>query len=279
MDPKNKERNDIIMGLVAFFVLMGGIVAIWYSRRAPSSNGLTEVSPDRPGGLMLARPSPGPPPDVPGTIMSYRGRNGESFLFDVTGMQGHTIWGTGIYTDDSPVAVAAVHAGALRVGEQGIVRVTILPGQRSYEGTERNGVTSANYERWDGSYSLERVTGPTSQPVLSLPAPRAAETPVAPPPTTRRAVGEVYFVETIGDPEGTVWGSGIYTDDSSIPAAAVHAGLLAPGEHGTLRVTVREGLSSYKGSTQNGVTSKPYGKWEGSFTVERAHSPTTVPVL
>src|SRR5262245_17034877 len=104
MDPKTKERNDIIMGLVAFFVLMGGIVAIWYSRRAPTSNQLVETPLPQSGRVTTVRPNPGPPRDVPGTIMSYRGRNGESFLFDVTGMQGHTIWGTGIYTDDSPVA-------------------------------------------------------------------------------------------------------------------------------------------------------------------------------
>jgi hypothetical protein len=271
-----KERNDIIMGLVAFFVLLGGIAAVWYSNRSEKTSGLTEVRAEPSRRTASVRASP-PPREAPGTIITYRGRNGENFLFDITGIEGHTIWGTDIYTDDSPVAVAAVHAGILRVGEQGIVRVTILPGRDSYKGSIRNGVISTDYARWDGSYSLERVTGPTSQPVVALSA--LLSPPATPAPTSRRAIGETYFVEVVGATGETVWGSGVYTDDSSIPAAAVHAGLLAPGERGMLRVTVREGLFSYPGSTQNGVTSKPYGKWEGSFTLERAESPTTAPVL
>jgi len=67
------------------------------------------------------------------------------------------VWGTDVYTDDSSVAAAAVHAGLLKVGERGRIKVTMLPGQDSYPGTTRNGVTSAEWASWDGSFKLELV--------------------------------------------------------------------------------------------------------------------------
>ncbi len=55
------------------------------------------------------------------------------------------MWGGGdenVYTDDSNLGTAAVHAGALKVGETAMLRFTILPGQDSYIGSTRNDVTT-----------------------------------------------------------------------------------------------------------------------------------------
>lgn len=65
---------------------------------------------------------------------------------------------------------------------------------------------------------------------------------------------------------GSVWGSGPYTDDSSVCTAAVHAGLITLAEGGTVNVEVAAGESSYKGSAAHGVTSSDYGAFDGSFT-------------
>jgi hypothetical protein len=62
-----------------------------------------------------------------------------------------------------------------------------------------------------------------------------------------------------------LWGSGTYTDDSSIASAAVHAGLISRERGGTVTIEILPGQESYRGSTQNGVTSKGYGSWHGSF--------------
>lgn len=94
----------------------------------------------------------------PGNMTAYRGQNGTSFNVQVTA-SGGTVWGTDTYTDDSPVAVAALHAGLLLSGETGIVTVTILAGQASYLGTSRNGVSSNNYGSFPGSYSIAPYTG------------------------------------------------------------------------------------------------------------------------
>jgi hypothetical protein len=93
----------------------------------------------------------------PGTLGAYRTQIGKTFVFEVTGRTDATIWGTGVYTDDSALATVAVHAGALKVGQKGLVRVTILPAEMSYEGSTSNGVTSNPYGEFGGSYRVDAV--------------------------------------------------------------------------------------------------------------------------
>lgn len=71
--------------------------------------------------------------------------------------------------------------------------------------------------------------------------------------------GAVYYFRITGALEGQVWGTDTYTRDSNMGAAAVHAGLIKPGETKVLRVTVVPALPSYTGSTRNGVTTSDYG--------------------
>lgn len=64
---------------------------------------------------------------------------------------------------------------------------------------------------------------------------------------------------------GTVWGAEVYTDDSSVCAAAVHAGKISFERGGRVTIQIRDGQASYRGTDWNGVTSQPYGEWGGSF--------------
>jgi len=111
----------------------------------------------RPADLSMEASAPAP---NPGTAASLRGLNGQSFDFLVTGRASGAgaIWGTDIYSDDSPIATAAVHAGVLANGEAGIVRLTVAPGAASYTGSRRNAVTSQSWGSWWGSYTLARAT-------------------------------------------------------------------------------------------------------------------------
>ena len=93
---------------------------------------------------------------APNNMEAYRGRLGESFLFSVTGSVTGPLWGTDVYTTDSSPAKAAVHAGVLRDGEPGVVRVTIVDRLPTYRGTTRNGVTSSPWhDPWHGAYRIE----------------------------------------------------------------------------------------------------------------------------
>ena len=59
---------------------------------------------------------------------------------------------------------------------------------------------------------------------------------------------------------GTVWGSGTYTDDSSL----CHAGVITRSG-GTVSIVLAPGRGSYSGSNMNGVRTQSYGPWSGSF--------------
>jgi LCCL domain-containing protein len=71
-----------------------------------------------------------------------------------------------------------------------------------------------------------------------------------------------------GGKESSVWGTDIYTQDSSICNAAVHAGKLASESGGSVTIELRPGESSYRGTTRNGIRTNDYGKYGSSFVVK-----------
>jgi len=75
-------------------------------------------------------------------------------------------------------------------------------------------------------------------------------------------VGTIYYFRVTGVTEGQLWGTDIYSGDSTIGAAAVHAGLLKPGETAFLRVTVVMPPEQFPGTVRNGVTSTEYGRYQ-----------------
>ncbi len=91
---------------------------------------------------------------APQNMTAYRGKNGTTHTFRVTGKSNGRIWGgeNRVYTDDSDIATAAVHAGLLTAGEAGTVTVEIQGGRNSYPSITRNGISSISYGKWDGSY-------------------------------------------------------------------------------------------------------------------------------
>ena len=75
-------------------------------------------------------------------------------------------------------------------------------------------------------------------------------------------VGATYYFRVTGVTEGQLWGTDIYSGDSTIGAAAVHAGLLKPGQTDFLRVTVVAPPEKFPGTVRNGVTSTEYGRYQ-----------------
>lgn len=192
----------------------------------------------------------------------YRGQDGTTHQLECTpGGEADTVWGAGTYTDDSSICTAAVQSGLITFAKGGEVTYEIGPGKDSFDGGVANGVTSQPYGSWEGSFTF----------------------PDAPPGTVEIAAGPESWNRNLADrqgqdgtrvtvvcsPNGTagsVWGSGPYTDDSSVCTAAVHAGLITLAEGGTVVAQIAPGESSYRGSTANGITSSDYGTFGGSFT-------------
>jgi hypothetical protein len=92
----------------------------------------------------------------PGSLYNYRGMEGEKLYFEVTGRVGGSLWGTDVYTGDSDLASAAVHAGALDVGQTGIVEVQIVPSPPQHVGSARHGANSSGWGAYGFSYTVKR---------------------------------------------------------------------------------------------------------------------------
>lgn len=88
---------------------------------------------------------------APTDLKAYRGSVGQIFAFLVTGNSSGTIYGTGIYTDDSVLAVAAVHSGFVALKATRTITVITLPGQNAYTGSTQNGISSYS---WDTGVTL-----------------------------------------------------------------------------------------------------------------------------
>jgi len=98
-------------------------------------------------------------------------------------------------------------------------------------------------------------------PVLEIPCSQNVE-------SMRYGAGATFLANC---PEGcdsvkNIWGDGLYTQDSPICTASIHAGVIGKSG-GRVRVTVQPGQDSYKGITKNGITSDPFGRFGGSYTV------------
>ena len=99
--------------------------------------------------------------------------------------------------------------------------------------------------------------------------------------TTIPTCGPYSNIIVTGKLEGSVWGSGPYTDDSDFGVAAVHAGLASVGETVTLVPSNIAYHLSYPGSTANGVTTDDWlSGWCGyeiGLLVPPTTTTTTIP--
>jgi LCCL domain len=95
--------------------------------------------------------------DAPLRIQDLCDSPGTTYYFRVTGTEGGSVWGTDVYTGDSILASAAVHAGAVKAGETAVVRVTVMRPVSQYHGSVRNGVSSFDYGSYGTAYRVDRV--------------------------------------------------------------------------------------------------------------------------
>jgi hypothetical protein len=101
-------------------------------------------------------------PAGPATLAAYQQQWGKEMTFTVTGFipgqgQQPSLWGTDVYTLDSSLPTAAVHAGVLKPGETGVVRVRIVQSPPVYNAGSRNGITSNAYGNYpSGAYEFVR---------------------------------------------------------------------------------------------------------------------------
>lgn len=179
-----------------------------------------------------------------------------------------TVWGAGPYSDDSAVCRAAMHAGLVG-DEPANVTINFMPGRQSYTASEANGVQTAEWGEWGGSFAFEGAE-------LGEPEDDVAAVEACPDDAGDLRGGEdpvTCSCSADATAAGSVWGTDIYTDDSSICRAAVHAGVITT-DGGDVTFTLEDGQENYAGSAANGVDSRDYGAWSGSFAFEDAETGT-----
>ncbi|QQS40457.1 MAG: hypothetical protein IPM63_13955 [Acidobacteriota bacterium] len=212
------------------------------------------------------------------------------------------VWGTKVYTDNSSICTAAVHAGLITRSEGGVVTIFVTEGKGVYFGSRLNGILTMNGDAFPGSFFFvystpdgkvmavepkARETAAQPGETAAQPAPPAFE-PLPPSPRpkppARTNVGPIGWDATVvslglrgrGEKRytfqcsangalGSVKGTILYTDDSSICSAAVHAGAIKREEGGSVTVVIQPGQSSYQGSVRNGITSGSSGPFGGTF--------------
>lgn len=78
-------------------------------------------------------------------------------------------------------------------------------------------------------------------------------------------VGANYYFRVKGETEGQVWGTDIYTGDSMLSVAVVHAGIVKPDDTAVVKVTVVEPLQQYEGSLRNNIKSHDFGRYGTAY--------------
>ena len=165
---------------------------------------------------------------------------------------GGSVWGTSPYTDDSSVCTAAIHAGALTAAG-GTTTIAIVPGQSTYPSGYANGVTTSSWGSWGRGFVFQTAA-------VQLTCGQNAQSLAGDP-------GRTYLVNCPANcTSSTIWGASVYSDDSAVCTAAIHAGVLTAAGGRTV-VTIAPGQASYPATTSNGVTSSSWGSWGRSFTV------------
>ncbi len=93
---------------------------------------------------------------APVNLVQYQNEIGKTYTFRVTGNPGGSVWGTDVYTTDTTLATAAIHAGLLTPGQTASIKVSIVPSPQVFIGTTRNGITSAGYSQYPAAFRMSR---------------------------------------------------------------------------------------------------------------------------
>lgn len=177
----------------------------------------------------------------------------------VTGSTAGAVWGTDVYTTNSDIGTAAVHAGLIAPGQTATIRVFIVGRQFSFSGSARNGVTSGNHGLDGSGLVLSAVPGSAPNPPSVM---------VNAPPKV--IAGQPFWLTTIGtDSDGDLatlvlnWsGVGVYSSQTvSGDNYTLENSLTAPLTPGSLQVRgeVSDRLGNFRTSAWYTVQVVPAG--------------------
>ena len=187
---------------------------------------------------------------------SHKTAVGSTFTYTCPagGRPGKAIYGTAVYTADSGICVAAVHAGQITFAQGGTVKILIGGAHPEYAGTTRHGVTSNSWGSYQWSFTFVSATVTWRSNATDK----------------RTQVGKefTYDCPAGGNTGASVYGTDLYTTDSSVCAAAVHAGKITAQNGGKVTFVILKGAASYNGTTRHGVTTRSWGSYAWAFSFQ-----------
>lgn len=170
-----------------------------------------------------------------------------------------SVWGNSVYTSDSSVCLAARHAGVIEDG--GEVKARKSAGCGAYEGAKRNDVVSSTWGSFADSFHFPEESDGACPMVDLCPSTFAGMSGYD--AKAKNKLDCICSKEQAGA-GGSVWGSDMYTSDSSVCASALHAGEISK-KGGKVKARSTKGCKAYKGSERNGVKTTDWGSYELSF--------------
>lgn len=243
------------------------------------------------GGGTTSTPTPSGD-QCPSNFKSVTDKNGTTTCSCAANAVGGSVWGTDIYTTDSSICGAAVHAGVIEKAKGGKVTVKGAAGCSTYTGSARNGVSSSNWGSYDGSFYFPDKGDGTCGGDKKDKGDKVAKGDKDKeddeeggddkcPDNFKSmkgfdAKGKNKLsckCEKDQTGSGSVWGTGTYTTDSSICRAAVHAGVIKE-KGGKVKVKSMDGCKKYTASEANGVSSSSWGSYDMSFYFTKNDKPS-----
>ncbi len=82
-------------------------------------------------------------------------------------------------------------------------------------------------------------------------------------------IGKTFYFTVTGAANGSLWGTDVYTTDSTLAAAAVHCGIVKPGQSGVVKVTILASPPTFTGSTRHGIASSPYTQYPAAYKLSK----------
>jgi hypothetical protein len=172
------------------------------------------------------------------------------------------VWGTDFYTSGSSICSAAVHAGMINARDGGKVQIRIRPGEKFYNGTACNGMISNRQNSYQGSFIFLNSAG---LPIVNEQIQLIEWNETASDLNGKLDQDFTYMCSPNGTVSNNVYGTDLYTNDSSICSAAVHAGIINAKNGGAVQIRIRPGEKFYNGTARNGMVSNHHDSYPWSF--------------
>ncbi len=184
--PPKKSKTPLIVGLTIVVMLIGvvavaGIMYLFLGNRSDAANSNKPINVNvalaKPTATPKAAPSASAPPVASPTVagakptpktdesdeitpiawttaaVGFKDDVGQIYKFECPANgTPSAIWGSDIYTADSSVCTAAVHAGVITLESGGVVTLEFRPGRQIYGSVARNGITSNTYGEYRRSF-------------------------------------------------------------------------------------------------------------------------------